>query len=218
MSQIISWTEIRTSTALAANRCCTFHVYRRFSKFLLYDCMIARKNQYGVSCFCYRLTSCSDVSHHRTAHKIHRIFCRCLSRHCYHFRKRRSQRNSYSYRMLYFRYNGNQLVRNRMIHLNCTINVIYCLYIEYRNAFFDGKTTRSYNTSGCLINQYDFITHRINFIQKSQTHARELSQMLIQSIHRIFIGLFHTNNGFLCTNSLSNHMECFHDLICMLFQ
>ena len=179
MSQIMSRTKIRTCMAVTADRCCSLQIYRR-SPLLLHDNnMVLWKNQDCVRCFCNRIRTVSDTSHHRAAYEIYRIFHSCSACLGNNLFQCASQWNFHCNRILNFCNNGNIFACNRFVFFYRAVYIVECLYIEYGYSLLDWQSSWPYHTSGCLINKNNLITHRINLIQKMDLNPREFFNMLI---------------------------------------
>ena len=179
MSQIMSRTKICTCMAVAANRCCSLQIYRR-SPLLLHDNnMVLWKNQDCIRCFCNRIRTISDTSHHRAAYEIYRIFHSCSACLGNNLFQCTSQWNLHCNRVLNLSNNGNIFTCDRFMFFYRAVYIVESLYIKYGYSLLDRQSSGPYHTSGCLINKNNLITHRINLIKKMDLNPWEFFDMLI---------------------------------------
>ena len=107
---------------------------------------------------------------------------------------------------------------NRFLGFQCLIYIVDRLYVEYDDALLNRQSAWSAYTSGCFIDQHNFITHRIYFIKKMKFQTREFFNVLLQCFNCLYIWFLDSDNGLWSTNCLHNRMESFHNLICMFFK
>ena len=180
--------------------------------------MVFWQYQNRICCLSHRIRTISDTSHHWAADKIDRIFYCCISSLGNNFLQCTSQRNSHCNRITYLSNNRYIFISYRLLLLNRTIYVINSFYIEYGYSLLNRQSARPYHSSCSFINKYNFIAHGIYLIQKMKSHSRELLNVLVQRIDCLYIRFFNSNDCFRSPYRFLDHMECFHNFICMFFQ
>ena len=174
--------------------------------------MILSEDDDGIGGLGDRAVRRTDISHHGTAHQVHRILDARTARRLDAVRKAGSQRHTQGHRGDHLAHHADELFRYRHFFLQRPVNVIHRFHVKNGDSLFDRQSAGAHHLSGGLINEHHLVSHGISAVQKRKTHSRKIRQTGLQSLHRLLIFSLDPDDGFFGAHRLLHHSEGLQNL------